>query len=68
MPHKMDSEYSVCMHNKAHGPMPKVLAHGQPWICRLCGEEGNDSIITMVAPDFQVLQSKKSQGGFHAAR
>ena len=68
MPHKMDSERAECMHDKAHGPVGRVLTHGQPWICRLCGEEGKDAIISMMSVDYHSQLAKKNGGGFNAGR
>lgn len=67
--HKMDSEREGCSHDdRCHGPLPKLLALGQPWICRDCGHEAASPTVQMVGPDYQMLRDKKSAGGFSGPR
>lgn len=69
MPHKMDSDKAECMHgDKAHGPLGKNLATGQPYICRTCGHEGSEAVISMASNDYHSLRLRKDQGGFGGPR
>ena len=66
MVNKMDSERVGCSHgDKAYGP---GHAHGQDFICRLCGEEGHETVNTFPSVDFFTVKHKKDQGGFNVPR